>query len=419
MWFFILASIVALGFVVSPVIISRRKASVNDDFDVDRENVNVELFQQNQDEFAELLPGRLSADEEQIFKLESQRQLLADTSDKETANAVNGPRFKPEWLILIALLVPVLSLAYYYLYAGAWQDVRLRQLQDEFFSGETRDLSKLRKALENRVEETPENAQLWSMLGQIYTNEQNLERAVWAYESLLDRNPSAGGDIWGDYTQALYLRAGNQLTPEVQKALKTTLEKDPGNATGLGILGISAFSLGQYQLAIGYWQRLIASVGPQDPNVASIRAGIAEAQRRLGADSDDAAAQLAGAETANASEVAAGPAIKVDVSLGQTVKVEPNHVVFVYLRAHQGPPMPLMIQRLQVSDLPTSLVLNENSAMMTGLSIDQFPKVELVARVSKSGTPAAQTGDWQVISSPFDSNALPEAVSLVIADQVP
>ena len=64
-------------------------------------------------------------------------------------------------------------------------------------------------------------------------------------------------------------------------------------------------------------------------------------------------------------------------------------------KAQQGPPAPLAVKRVLVKDLPLSVTLTENDAMLPQLSIAQFPNLELVARVSRSGQPTAQSGDLE------------------------
>ncbi len=113
------------------------------------------------------------------------------------------------------------------------------------------------------------------------------------------------------------------------------------------------------------------------------------------------------------------PGITVEVSLGDGVEVDPATTVFVYARAWQGPKVPLAIQRLTVAELPKAIRLDETMAMAPGMTISAFDQLELVARVTLSGTPAPQSGDWQASMGPIKLNDVTAPVALTISELVP
>ena len=51
-----------------------------------------------------------------------------------------------------------------------------------------------------------------------------------------------------------------------------------------------------------------------------------------------------------------------------------------------------------MSDLPLSVVLNDSMAMIPNMKLSGFDEVTIGARVSASGNPIAQSGDWFVES---------------------
>ena len=73
--------------------------------------------------------------------------------------------------------------------------------------------------------------------------------------------------------------------------------------------------------------------------------------------------------------------------------------MFILARAAQGPVMPLAVMRKQVRDLPLKFTLDDSMAMQPQLKLSGYPKVVVVARVSKSGSPMPQTGDLQGMTS--------------------
>jgi cytochrome c-type biogenesis protein CcmH len=67
--------------------------------------------------------------------------------------------------------------------------------------------------------------------------------------------------------------------------------------------------------------------------------------------------------------------------------------LFVLARDPAGGP-PLAVQRLSSSQVPLTVELSERDAMMPTRTLASAQRVEVVARLSRSGTPLAQSGDW-------------------------
>lgn len=116
---------------------------------------------------------------------------------------------------------------------------------------------------------------------------------------------------------------------------------------------------------------------------------------------------------------AASTKIELQVSLADSVQISGGETLFVYARAWQGPKMPLAIQKLSASQLPLAVTLDESMAMAPGMTIKSFPELELVARISKTGSPTAQTGDWQGSVGPVKLDALEGVQQIVISEQLP
>ncbi|MCW9030302.1 MAG: c-type cytochrome biogenesis protein CcmI, partial [Gammaproteobacteria bacterium] len=112
--------------------------------------------------------------------------------------------------------------------------------------------------------------------------------------------------------------------------------------------------------------------------------------------------------------------ITVTVSIDKNIlnSVSANDVVFVFARALQGPPMPLAVVRKQVKDLPIEVILDDSMAMMPTMKLSSFDKVQIVARVSKSGIAKAQSGDLESEVS-IASAGQREKVKLTINKSVP
>ncbi|MFN2287814.1 MAG: hypothetical protein ABR578_05730 [Chromatocurvus sp.] len=82
-----------------------------------------------------------------------------------------------------------------------------------------------------------------------------------------------------------------------------------------------------------------------------------------------------------------------------TDQVSGEDTVFLFARRTAGPPIPLAIQRLQVSDLPFRFQLDDSHAM-TDMVLSSVDEVIVVVRVSRSGQAMPQAGDLEGQSGP-------------------
>ncbi|MDZ7769294.1 MAG: hypothetical protein U5K38_09535 [Woeseiaceae bacterium] len=88
--------------------------------------------------------------------------------------------------------------------------------------------------------------------------------------------------------------------------------------------------------------------------------------------------------------------VEVDVSLGEPAsKVVPgNATVFIIARDPDQPSPPLAAVRRRAAELPATVSLSDADAMLPGRPLSAHTRLEIVARVSMSGQPIEQPGDW-------------------------
>jgi cytochrome c-type biogenesis protein CcmH len=68
--------------------------------------------------------------------------------------------------------------------------------------------------------------------------------------------------------------------------------------------------------------------------------------------------------------------------------------LFVLARDPAGGGPPLAVQRLSSVQLPLTVTLTEGDSMIPSRTIANVPRVQIVARLSRSGAPQARSGDF-------------------------
>lgn len=107
----------------------------------------------------------------------------------------------------------------------------------------------------------------------------------------------------------------------------------------------------------------------------------------------------------------------VRISPALASKIDPAATVFIFARATQGPPMPVAIERTTAKNLPYTYHLDDSSAMSPDHKLSSAGEVVLVARISKTGDAKPQSGDLQGITAALKPNG--GVVDIEISQVIP
>ncbi|TBU98262.1 c-type cytochrome biogenesis protein CcmI [Stutzerimonas kirkiae] len=358
----------ALVFLLLPIVRGRRAQA-----EEDRTALNVALYQERLAELeAQRAGGTLSEAQWQDGRADAARELLGDTEQSVARPIARLGKTAP---LLAALLVPVLGLGLY-LHWGASDRLQLARQ----FAEQPRTVEEMLARLESAVKVQPDSAEAWYFLGRAYMSQERAADAVPAFArtvELAGRQPQ----LLGQWAQAQYFAGERKWTPQLQALADETLQGDPAEVTILGLLGIAAYEERRYADAVDFWQRLVAVLPADDPSRSAIEGGIARAREELG-------------EPPQATAAVAALRFQVQVSLAESLRDEvlPGDSLFVFARAAQGPAIPLAAKRLSAAELPVSLTLGDEDAMMPQLKLSNFEEIRLVARISRKGD--AMRGEW-------------------------
>lgn len=415
--FWILAAamcLAAVAFILVPLYLRGREASKPD-----RTRQNVDIYEERLAELEEGVESGATDEEEfEVLKAELQKNLLDDTGDEtEAAPVKTGIGRLP---IVLAVLVPLFALFAYSgigLSWGAINDVQLAHQLSKTNPHDKSDMSRDVARLAEQLKSEPDNDQGWFLLAQSYMDMELYDQAAKTFQHLIDRYPQ-DYNLSSYYMQAVYLADKRVITPRVQSAIDKALKLNPHDVSALEILAMDAYSKSDFTGSLGYFRK--ALVGQPDKQrkqmIEQAIAGIEKTMKDKGlaVPPAPAAPTMAKTETAKAGSEVAHRSIDVLVEVGDDVNAPADASVFVFARAEHGPPMPLAVQRLARNALPKLVKLDDTMGMMKGMSLADFDKVEVIARISSSGIANASPDDYEARSSVIDLTKPHQVIKLKI-----
>ncbi|MCS4504234.1 hypothetical protein KBTX_00457 [wastewater metagenome] len=376
-------ALAGVAFVVVPLLRRRRAEAVSE---------RQALLSAHRERFVELdaerEAGNLSEDEYREAYEELERQLLEGVSGPAEQGSGGG-----RWMSVAAgLAVPVVALGVY-LVVGSPQTVLPTTGTQAERIAQSGSLEEQRKfirdnlgELQQRFEDDPGDVESGRMLARAYLA---VDRPADAARVLARLMETAGRqpDLLVDRARALAMANGETgLTGEPRKLLEQALKQAPAHPDALWFAGLAAVQAGEAGRARSLWQRLLSELPPGSDSAKRLTAAI----ERLGGGS-------AGGDAAASS--GAGVTVRIRVADDLAADLPAGTTVFVYARSPEGPEIPLAARRLTLGDLPAEVRLDSSMAM-AGRSMAEGDRVELIARVSRSGRPMASAGDLQGSAGP-------------------
>ena len=328
------------------------------------------------------------------------------------SSEADSEKSRGKWMALVVLLaIPVASVLLYLVY-GEYRVVENPQLafaapqqQQQATAAPQMSLEEMTVAIKQRLKDNPEDAEGWFMLGRTMMARQQYDQAVTALQRSNDLLGDEPGILFA-LADALAMQNNGNLLGEPEQLVLRGLKLAPRFPNGLWLAGMAAEQRQDYKAAHRYWSLLLPLIADNQASSREVRGLLATLEER-------------DPELVKTVASAGGARIKllVDISAELKAKASPDTPVFVYAKAMQGPPMPLAVRKLQLSDLPVSLTLSDDDAMMPTMKLSSFDQVIVGARVSSSGNPVAQSGDFYTEREAVDSSNPPAQINLTI-DQI-
>ena len=266
-------------------------------------------------------------------------------------------------------------------------------------------------SLEKRLLDNPKDADNWNLLGRSYMSMREYDEAVRAFSRLYKLKPD-NLDAATQYAGAIALAAGSFNGKPIDLLL-AVMEKDSNHPQALWLSAMAARTQGDNDTAIELWTRLLKQPETDEPLREQIQMLIAQTDEAPMVASNkatpeavsNATKQLVDAIATESAQVnqskqdsaVTGASLEVSVELDPALaaNVSPNDTLFIFARAVNGPPMPLAVAKRMAGELPIKITLDDTMGMTPTMKLSSFPNVEVVARISKSGTVIKQNGDLE------------------------
>jgi cytochrome c-type biogenesis protein CcmH len=234
--------------------------------------------------------------------------------------------------------------------------------------------------LAKRLAKEPENLDGWLMLGRSYTQLQQFELAMRAYQRA-DR--LAGGKnleaVFG-VADILIAIDMEELRGRAGRLYEHALDLDPQSEKALFYSAFAALGRGEGALARQRFETMLAQ-NPRDDVRTLIEQGLARIDDGQG-----------GASPAAAGAADAKIAVRVTLAAALAAQVPADAVLFVAARDPASPGPPFAVKRLPAK-FPVEVELTGADAMLESRRIAAGKTYEVVARIALGGTPTATRGD--------------------------
>jgi len=280
--------------------------------------------------------------------------------------------------------------------------------------------------LQQRMAENPDDPEGWLILGRSLKTMQRYPEAVTALTNANRLMPGTPMIMIELAEASLFASGQAQISPESKQLIESALAIDPQQQKGLWLLGMAAAQEGDEARAIAVWQQLLALLDPASGAAQTVNQQIEMAQTRLGqaapveAVPKPAAAEAAAPEVAVAEVTAAEFNIPVAITIADDLAgaIPTNAALFVFIHPAGAVGMPLAVKRIAPKGFPMSLRFSDADLLRPGMSLQDFEKVDISARISMAGIANAAPGDYQANLVTVDTKAV-TAIALHLDQRVP
>ena len=428
----ILMLLLAIGLLVYPLLRMRENTSIA--YKDSNLRINDEKIKELD---VDLQEGRIDHDSYKLAREELDRELLIDIplENQQTAaqHYTGSVKRHPALALMIAVFVPMMALLLYLelgMHSASEESFIAEQSQPQSQEKEMPSVEEMTRTLEAKIEKEGGTVQEWTMLGRAQKYLGKNELAAKAFAVALEKD-SGNAQLMLESAEMIALTNKQTFIPEARDLVLKAYALEPGNPNALWFAGVAEYQHGNYRQAIEHLTTLLPLAAGEEDVMSSIISIVTKSREQLIAKGEEVPelSALLGIEAKAAAVVlpddqtvmvASGTRLQVAVDISADVreKFTANDVIFVYAKAKQGPRMPLAAQRMTLAELPAEIILDDSMAMVEGMNLSAFEQLVVSARVTKSGSAIAQSGDY-IGRIDVDSNTANAPLNIIIDTVVP
>lgn len=226
--------------------------------------------------------GDLSAEEAAALRLEAQRRVLAEARRQDGAARPLSSRGHRIFGVVAGLFVLLGGAGLYGLLGRpdlATTDASVAAPSDS-------SLDRMIAALEGQVRETPDDAEMWRILGQAYSQAGRYDAAAGAYARAALLMPE-DAQLHSALGEALVQVADGVVSDDALVAFRAAVARDPGDARARYFLALHKDQSGDRDGAMDDWIALLNSAPADAPWVPQVRALVDRVAAERGIDVSD------------------------------------------------------------------------------------------------------------------------------------
>jgi cytochrome c-type biogenesis protein CcmH len=385
MWliFALLVSLAAF-FIILPLF---KKEIENESLSLNMEQLeNNSVFRDQKIKLSNMLEnGLIDITEYSKLILEYQRISLrdADGYSKPTTNISDN---KGSWILLLCLLLMPIFVFSMYNSLGASTDLNIAHLLKKRANLGHNELGRelninLQEKIYNRLQDKPNHTYYLITLAQLKMENRDFLGAKESYLKVLKLRPN-DSDLLSEYAQALYFSENRKFTKEVKSIINKTIKLNPNNAVALGLNGIDYFEQGLYRLAIISWENALKVTKKNTPEANALNTSILHAKKFTNINNYR---------------------LSVEIEIPEKYRINKDNIIYIYAREWEGSPKPLAAVKFKLSDLPKVVLLDDSMGMMGPKNLSSVEFLEIIARISASGSVTPLPGDYQGSTGKFNA----------------